>query len=68
MLDGKFSSLAQQIWIDQLKHIQLLLGKNYFYEHELPHIRAAHGLLFYKEMDVDTFLGLARRLEKMVEG
>ncbi len=68
MLDGKFSTLAQQIWIDQLKHIQLLLGKNYFYEHELPRLRAAHGLLFFKEMDVDTFLGHARQLEKSIQG
>ncbi|MEA3476705.1 MAG: glucosamine-6-phosphate isomerase [Bacteroidota bacterium] len=66
--DGKFSTLAQQIWIDQLKHIQLLLGKNYFYQHELPRLRATHGLLFFKEMSVDTFLGHARQLEKSMEG
>jgi len=66
--DGKFSTLAQQIWIDQLKHIQLLLGKNYFYEHEMPRIRAAHGLLFFKEMNVETFLGHARQLEKSMKG
>lgn len=67
-LDGKFSTLAQQIWIDQMKHMQLLLGKNYFYENDLPKLRAAHGMIYYKEMDADTFLGYARNLEKSMEG
>lgn len=68
MLDGKFSHLAQQIWIDQLKQIQLLLGKNYFYENEHPRLRGSHGLVFFKEMDVKTFLSQARELEKSMEG
>ncbi len=68
LLDGKFSTLAQQIWINQMKHIQLLLGKNFFYENPSPHIRAAHGLLFFKEMNVVTFLQHARELEKSMEG
>ena len=67
-LDGKFSTLAQQIWIEQMKHIQLLLGKNFFYENEFPRLRAAHGLLYYKEMDAATFLGYARELEKSMAG
>jgi len=66
--DGKFSTLAQKIWIEQMKHIQLLLGKNYFYENDIPRLRAAHGLVFYKEMNIETFLSYARQLEKSVEG
>ncbi len=66
--NGKFSTLAQKIWIEQMKHIQLLLGKNFFYENKNPKLRAAHGLVFYKEMDTDTFLSYARHLEKSVEG
>jgi len=68
MLDGKFSTLAQQIWIEQLKKIQLLLGKNFFYENERPRLRGSHGLVFYKEMDANTFLLQARELEKSMEG
>ena len=68
LLDGKFSTLAKQIWIDQMEHIQLLLGKNYFYENEIPRLRAAHGLVLYKEMDADTFLTYAQKLEKSMEG
>lgn len=68
MLDGKFSTLSQQIWIDQMKHIELLLGKNFFYENPSPWLRAAHGLVFFKSMDVDTFLNQARELEKSMEG
>ncbi len=66
--DGKFSTLSQRIWIEQMKHIQLLLGKNYFYENDNPRLRAAHGLVFYKEMDTETFLGYARQLEESMQG
>ncbi len=68
MLDGKFSTLAEKIWIGQLKNIQLVLGKNFFYQNESPRIRATHGMLFFREMDADTFLTHARELEKSMEG
>jgi glucosamine-6-phosphate deaminase len=67
-MDGPFSMLARKIWVEQLKSIQLLLGKNYFYENPHPRIRAAHGLVFFREMDVEEFLGEARELEKSMEG
>jgi glucosamine-6-phosphate deaminase len=67
-LDGPFSKLARKIWVEQLKSIQLLLGKNYFYENPHPRIRAAHGLVFFREMNVSEFLGEARELEKSMEG
>ncbi len=67
-LDGKFSALAQQIWVDQLNMIQLLLGKDYFYTSAISKLRACHGLLFHKEMGVEEFLKEARDLEKSMEG
>jgi glucosamine-6-phosphate deaminase len=67
-LDGKFSELTQKIWVEQLKQIQLLLGKNFFYQHEKPLVRATHGLIYMKEMNVDQFLKMAEELEKSMEG
>lgn len=66
--DGKFSDLSIRIWVDQLRQIQLLLGKPYFYQNESPRLRTTHGLLFFKEMNVEEFLQSARELEKSVEG
>lgn len=66
--DGKFSELTQRIWVEQLNSIQLLLGKDYFYQHPSPRVRTSHGLLFFKEMNVDEFLDHARELEKSMEG
>ena len=66
--DGTFSELAQRIWVEQLKDIQLLLGKNFFYENSHPRIRGSHGLLYFREMNVDEFLQQARELEKSMEG
>lgn len=67
-LDGKFSDLSRQIWVEQLKTIQLLLGKPFFYQNPSPRLRTTHGLLFFKEMNVDEFLTSARELEKSIDG
>ncbi|OFY62320.1 MAG: glucosamine-6-phosphate isomerase [Bacteroidetes bacterium RBG_13_43_22] len=67
-LDGPFSDLSQQIWVEQFKRVQLILGKDFFYQHESPKIRATHGMIFHKEMKVDEFLIHARELEKSMEG
>lgn len=67
-LDGKFSHLTQRVWVEQLKQIQLLLGKNFFYQHEKPLVRATHGLIYFRELTVDQFLQQAEELEKSMEG
>jgi len=65
--DGKFSDLTKRIWVEQLKTVQMLLGKHYFYQHESPRVRTTHGLLFFREMDLEEFLKHARELEKSTE-
>jgi glucosamine-6-phosphate deaminase len=67
-LDGKFSQLTQRIWVEQLKQIQFLLGKNFFYQHHKPLVRATHGLVYIRELSVDQFLQQADELEKSMEG
>ena len=67
-LDGPFSDLSQQIWVEQFKRVQLILGKDFFYENENPKIRATHGMIYHKEMKLDDFLMHARELEKSIEG
>jgi len=64
--DGPFSDLAAQIWVKQYKDIQLVLGKNYFYENAHPLIRATHGLIFLKEMKVEEFLAFAEEMKEKV--
>jgi glucosamine-6-phosphate deaminase len=66
--DGKFSDLTKRIWVEQLKQIQLLVGKNTFYQSKSPRTRSTHGLLYFKEMKLDEFLTNARELEKSMEG
>ena len=67
-LDGPFSDLSQHVWVEQFKRVQLILGKDYFYENESPKIRATHGMIFHKEMKLDEFLVHASELEKSMEG
>ena len=66
--DGPFSDLSQRIWVEQFKQVQLILGKDFFYENESPKIRATHGMIYHKEMKLDEFLKHARELEKSMEG
>jgi glucosamine-6-phosphate deaminase len=58
--DGPFSELAESIWVKQYKDIQLILGKDFFYENPHPLVRATHGLLFLKQMNVEEFLAEVR--------
>ncbi|MDD4144183.1 MAG: glucosamine-6-phosphate isomerase [Prolixibacteraceae bacterium] len=67
-LDGKFSDLTQKIWFEQHKQIQLLLGKNFFYQNNLPLLRATHGMIYVRELTVKQFLEEASKLGKSVEG
>lgn len=66
--NGKFSTVAKRTWVEQLDSIQLLLGKNYFYLHERAKVRSSHGLIFFRDMNVEEFLATARELEKSIEG
>ena len=66
--DGPFCDLSQNIWVEQHKELQLLLGRDYWYQNKNPHLRAVHGTVFLKEMNVDEFLDVARKLEDHMEG
>jgi len=66
-LDGKFSDLTQRVWFDQHKQIQLLLGKNFFYQNESPLLRATHGVIYHRELSVEQFLEEAHKLGKAME-
>ena len=67
-LDGKFSELTQRVWFEQHKQIQLLLGKDFFYQNESPLLRATHGMVYHRDLNVDEFLEEAFKLEKSVAG
>ena len=67
-LDGPFCDLVQKIWVEQIQTLQLVLGRDFWYQNNHPRLRAAHGALFLKELSVDEFLTEARRLEEFIEG
>jgi glucosamine-6-phosphate deaminase len=66
--DGKFSELTQRIWFEQHKQIQFLLGKNFFYQNSSPLLRATHGMIYIRELNVEQFLEEASKLGKSMEG
>ncbi len=66
--DGMFSELTQRNWFEQHKQIQLLLGKNFFYENNSPLLRATHGMVYLRELNVRQFLEEASKLGNSMEG
>lgn len=66
--DGKFSTLTQKRWVEQREIIQLVLGKDFFYQNQNQRIRGTHGFVFYKEMDINEFLNYADELQSLTEG
>ena len=67
-LDGPFSELTRKIWVEQHNLMEIVLGRDYWYQNKNPRLRATHGLVFLKELSVDQFLKEARRLENSIEG
>jgi glucosamine-6-phosphate deaminase len=65
--DGPFSELAQKIYVDQYSMIKSCLGKEYFQKHAHPRLRAARGLIFLKDMDLNSFYQKVRELKKVTE-
>ena len=66
--DGPFCELSQKIWVEQHHDLQLMLGRDYWYRNKNPHLRAVHGAVYLKEMNVDSFLNFATKIEDTVEG
>jgi len=65
--DGPFSGLAQQIHVEQHQQLKRALGRQFWYDHIHPRMRAAHGVLYIKEMELDEFYTRARELRKVTE-
>ncbi|MFQ6613190.1 MAG: glucosamine-6-phosphate isomerase, partial [Fidelibacterota bacterium] len=67
-LDGPFCDLTEKIWVEQHALMELVLGRDFWYRHEHPRLRATHGLVFLRSLTVNEFLQEARQLEESMEG
>jgi glucosamine-6-phosphate deaminase len=65
--DGPFCRLAQQIQVDQFEKIRLCIGKDFFSNSSMPRFRAAHGLIFLKELTLSEFYQHSKELRKLTE-
>lgn len=66
-LDGPFSRLAQKIQVEQYQTIRTCLGKDYFLTHNIPRVRAAHGMVYLKELGLQEFYKQSTELKKLTE-
>jgi len=65
--DGPFSTLAQQIHVEQYQTLKTCLGRQFFNEHPRPLIRGTRGCVFLRRMSPREFYSYARELKKTTE-
>jgi glucosamine-6-phosphate deaminase len=65
--DGPFCRLAQKIQVDQYQTIKKALGKDFFLKNNSPRIRAAHGMIYLKELTLEEFYSRSTELRKLTE-
>ncbi len=65
--EGPFADLAQRIQVEQYQQIKRCLGRDWFYGHSSPLMRATRGLVFLKEMSPDEFYASCQRLRRSLE-
>jgi glucosamine-6-phosphate deaminase len=65
--DGPFPILGQKIMAEQYETIRLCLGKDFFLKHEIPRVRAAHGMVYLKELNLEEFYEQSIELKKLTE-
>lgn len=65
--DGPFNELAQKIQIEQYQTLKTVLGRDWFYNHPSPLIRATRGLVFLKEMTPAELFEHSRTLKQSTE-
>ncbi len=65
--DGPFYRLAQKIQEEQYRMIKICLGREIFGSHEIPRMRATHGLVFLRLMTLKEFYTHSAQLQKSME-
>ena len=65
--NGPFSELAQAIQVQQHNDMKRVMGRDFWYGNEHPRIRAAKGLVYIKEMELEEFYTRATELQKVTE-
>jgi len=65
--DGPFCRLAQKILVQQYQNMKICLGREFFGSHDSPRIRATHGLVFVREMDLTEFYQHSSELRKSMQ-
>lgn len=65
--DGPFCRLVQKIQSEQYQTVRLCLGKDFFMNHEIPRVRAAHGMIYLLELSLDEFYTKSIELKKLTE-
>jgi glucosamine-6-phosphate deaminase len=55
-LDGTFSRLCQRVWVDQLRDLHALLGRETFYGDPHPMMKRAFGALYLRDMGYAEFV------------
>ena len=64
---GPFCELSQRVQVSQYEILATCLGRDYFYSHESPLIRATRGFVFVRTMTTAEFFQYSRELRRLAE-
>jgi glucosamine-6-phosphate deaminase len=65
--DGPFYRLAQEMMVQQYRAVKMCLGREFFGSHTSPRMRAAHGLVFLRKMDLEEFYQRSMELRSSMQ-
>jgi len=66
-IQGPFCEMSRKVQVEQYSVIETCLGYEWFHKHPDPVIRAARGLVFLKEMNVEQLLKESLELRQQAE-
>ncbi|MCS7185689.1 MAG: glucosamine-6-phosphate deaminase, partial [Armatimonadota bacterium] len=66
--EGPFSELAQLIQVEQYRMLKTCVGREFFYFHPAPLIRATRGLVFLRKMSLNEFYQYAGEMRQAISG
>ena len=65
--EGPFSDLAQRIWVEQHRQLITLLGREFFYDSQLPLLKRSYGAIYIKEMTYKEFCTEIEFIKDMID-
>lgn len=66
-MDAPFSRLSRSIMVEQYNKLKICMGRDYFNENPHPRVRACHGMVYLKKMNLEEFYQRSYQIRQSTE-